>query len=64
MESESKMSKMSKSKSRPEPEMTPEGKYKCRIDNQEYDTREDYDAHCMEEEHETETYETESENKM
>ncbi len=55
---------MSKSPSRPEPEMTSEGKYRCRIDNQEYDTREDYDAHCMEEEHETETYETESENKM
>ncbi len=55
--------KMSKSKSRPKPEMTSEGKYRCRFDNQEYDTKEDYDAHCMEEhESETETYETE--NKM
>jgi hypothetical protein len=33
----------------PEPEMTSKGKYKCRKDNQEYDTREDYDTHCMEE---------------
>ena len=33
----------------PEPEMTSEGKYKCRKDNQEYDNREDYNAHCMEE---------------
>jgi hypothetical protein len=33
----------------PEPEMTSEGKYRCRRDNQEYDTREDYDTHCMEE---------------
>ncbi len=33
----------------PEPEMTAEGKYKCRKDNMEYDTREDYEAHCMEE---------------
>ncbi|MCW3996362.1 MAG: hypothetical protein NWE98_09500 [Candidatus Bathyarchaeota archaeon] len=30
-------------------EMTSEGKFKCRRDNQEYDTREDYEAHCMEE---------------
>jgi hypothetical protein len=33
----------------PEPEMTSEGKFKCRADNQEYDSREDYDSHCMEE---------------
>ncbi len=33
----------------PEPEMTSDGKYRCRKDNQEYDTREDYDSHCMEE---------------
>ena len=38
-----------KSSSNPEPEMTSNGKYKCRADNQEYSTREDYDAHCMEE---------------
>jgi len=33
----------------PEPEMTTEGKYRCRKDKMEYDTREDYNAHCMEE---------------
>ncbi len=33
----------------PEPEMTSEGKFRCRKDKQEYDTREDYDSHCMEE---------------
>ncbi len=33
----------------PEPEMTSNGKYKCRKDNQEYETREDYNAHCKEE---------------
>jgi hypothetical protein len=33
----------------PEPEMTSEGKYRCRKDNQEYDNREDYESHCMEE---------------
>jgi hypothetical protein len=33
----------------PEPIMTPEGKYRCKVDNQEYDTREDYDTHCLEE---------------
>jgi hypothetical protein len=32
----------------PEPEMTSEGKFKCRADNQEYDNREDYESHCME----------------
>ncbi|MGE5574504.1 MAG: hypothetical protein ACM3UL_00060 [Ignavibacteria bacterium] len=38
-----------KSSNNPEPEMTSNGKYRCRADSQEYDTREDYDAHCMEE---------------
>jgi hypothetical protein len=33
----------------PEPKKTANGKYKCPADNQEYDTREDYDAHCKEE---------------
>jgi hypothetical protein len=33
----------------PEPEMTSKGKYKCRKDNQEYDNKEDYEAHCKEE---------------
>lgn len=33
----------------PEPERTAEGKFRCKADNQEYDTREDYEAHCMEE---------------
>jgi hypothetical protein len=32
----------------PEPEMTADGKFKCRRDNQEYDNREDYESHCME----------------
>ena len=32
----------------PEPEMTSSGKYKCRKDNQEYDNKEDYEAHCKE----------------
>ncbi|HLN45442.1 MAG TPA: hypothetical protein VK209_07015 [Candidatus Sulfotelmatobacter sp.] len=64
MESKSSESKMSKSKSRLEPEMTSEGKYRCRIDNQEYDTREDYDTHCMEEQHESESINTESESNM
>jgi hypothetical protein len=36
-------------KSMPEPEMTSEGKYKCRRDNQVYETKEDYNSHCMEE---------------
>ena len=40
--SESNKSSMS------EPEMTAEGKYRCRADKQEYDTRDDYDAHCKE----------------
>jgi hypothetical protein len=33
----------------PEPEMTKNRKYRCRRDNQEYDTREDYDSHSKEE---------------
>lgn len=33
----------------PKPEMTSEGKYRCKTHKQEYDTREDYEAHCMEE---------------
>jgi hypothetical protein len=33
----------------PEPEMTSEGKFRCRTDSQEYDNREDYESHCMEE---------------
>ncbi len=33
----------------PEPERTPEGKWKCRKDSMEYDTKEDYDMHCKEE---------------
>lgn len=48
MESNKDMKKESMEKM-PEPEKTPEGKYKCRKDNMEYDTREDYEAHCEEE---------------
>ncbi|MGE5556071.1 MAG: hypothetical protein ACM3UY_07415 [Methanocella sp.] len=33
----------------PEPEMTEEGKFRCRRDNQVYDSREDYESHCFEE---------------
>lgn len=33
----------------PEPEMTVEGKFKCKRDNQEYSSRQDYESHCMEE---------------
>jgi hypothetical protein len=33
----------------PEAKRTPEGKYRCPTDNQEYDTKEDYEAHCEEE---------------
>lgn len=39
----------SKKSNVPEPEMTSNGKYRCKADKHEYDTREDYDAHCMEE---------------
>lgn len=38
-----------KSSDNPEPEITSNGKYRCPVDRQEYDTREDYDVHCMEE---------------
>ena len=31
-----------------EPERTANGKYRCRADKKEYDTREDFDAHCEE----------------
>jgi len=31
------------------PKKTASGKYKCPADNQEYNTKEDYEAHCMEE---------------
>jgi len=33
----------------PEPEMTKDKKYKCPIDQQVYDNKEDYAAHCKEE---------------
>ncbi len=33
----------------PEPEMTNENKFKCPLDQQIYDNREDYEAHCKEE---------------
>ncbi len=33
----------------PEPEMTNEKKFKCPIDQQVYDNREDYNSHCKEE---------------
>jgi len=33
----------------PKPKRTAEGKYKCPKDNEEYDTKEDYEAHCLEE---------------
>ena len=33
----------------PEPEMTPHKKFKCPLDQQIYETREQYDAHCKEE---------------
>ena len=40
---ESEKSKM------PEPKKNANGKYKCPTDEQEYDTKEDYEAHCTEE---------------
>ena len=40
---------MESKKSIPEPEMTSEGKFRCRADKQEYDNKEDYESHCMEE---------------
>lgn len=33
----------------PEPELTNEKKFKCPLDQQVYDNREDYEAHCKEE---------------
>jgi hypothetical protein len=33
----------------PEPERTSEGKYRCKADKKEFDSREDYEGHCMEE---------------
>lgn len=33
----------------PEPEMTDDKKLRCRLDQQVYDNREDYNAHCKEE---------------
>ncbi len=33
----------------PEPEITNEKKFKCPIDMEEYDNREDYERHCKEE---------------
>jgi hypothetical protein len=33
----------------PAPEMTSKGKYKCKSDNKEFDTREEYEGHCKEE---------------
>jgi hypothetical protein len=33
----------------PSPEMTSSGKYRCREDKEEFDSREDYEAHCQEE---------------
>lgn len=33
----------------PEPEITLDGKWKCREDNMEFDTKEDYETHYKEE---------------
>jgi hypothetical protein len=33
----------------PKAERTSEGKWKCQRDRMEYDTKEDYEAHCKEE---------------
>lgn len=33
----------------PEPEITNEKKFKCPIDQEVYDNRKDYEAHCKEE---------------
>jgi hypothetical protein len=40
---------MEAKKNIPEAEITSEGKYRCRKHNQEYDNKEDYESHCMEE---------------
>jgi hypothetical protein len=33
----------------PKPEMTKDKKYKCPIDQEVYDNKEDFEAHCKEE---------------
>jgi hypothetical protein len=33
----------------PKPEMTPDKKYKCPLDNEVYNNQEDFEAHCKEE---------------
>lgn len=33
----------------PEPERTKDNKFKCPLDQAEYDSREDYEQHCKEE---------------
>jgi hypothetical protein len=33
----------------PEPEMTKDKKYKCPLDQEVYDNKKDYEAHCKEE---------------
>jgi hypothetical protein len=33
----------------PEPEVTKEKKFRCPLDQEVYDNREDYEAHCKEE---------------
>ena len=33
----------------PKPEMTTDRKFKCPLDQEVYDNREDYEAHCKEE---------------
>jgi hypothetical protein len=33
----------------PTPKKTAQGKWRCPNDNTEYDTKEDYEAHCREE---------------
>ncbi len=43
------MSERSQKTSVPEPIMTKDNKYKCPLDQEEYDNKEDYDAHCVEE---------------
>jgi hypothetical protein len=39
----------SKKSNIPEPKITSEGKFQCTEDNQEYETREAYNDHCMKE---------------
>lgn len=43
-----KKEKMKSKENMPKAEITPEGRYKCRRDSMEYDTKEDYEAHCKE----------------